>query len=78
MTCFDQHDPNTNSGLNNLKASLGEFKLENHKQDVPEIRDEMLATFNKIIVTGGQDDDFILNIFNALSTSDNEIFLDFF
>ena len=50
MTCFDQHNPNTNSGLNNLKASLGEFKLENHKQDVLEMLDDMLVMLNTIFM----------------------------
>ena len=74
---FDKCDPTTKSGINNLKARLSDFKLADHKQDVPEMLDEMLVTFNKIVMAGGQDDDFMLKVFNALSTSDNEDFLDF-
>ena len=76
-TIFDKCDPTTKSGLNNLKARLSEFKLADHHQDVPEMLDEMLVTFNNIVIAGGQDEDFILKIFNALSTSKNEDFLDF-
>ena len=66
---FDKCDPTTKSGINNLKARLSDFKLADHKQDVPEMLDEMLVTFNKIVMAGGQDDAFMLKVFNALSTS---------
>ena len=49
---FDKCDPTIKSGINNLKARLSEFKLADHKQDVPEMLDEMLVTFNKIVITG--------------------------
>ena len=39
--------------------------------------DDVLVTFNKIILAGGQDDDFALKTFYALSTLDDASFLDF-
>ena len=74
---IDRYDPTTKSGVNSLKSNLSEFNLADHKQDVSEILDEMLVTFNKTILEGGQDDIFTLKTFNALSASDNADFLDF-
>ena len=74
---FDKFDPIAISGLNNIKARLSEFKLVHHNQDVPEILEELLVTFNKIVMTGGQDEDSMLKICNLLYTSNDEDYLDF-
>ena len=74
---FDKCDSTTKSGLNNKKASFSEFKLVYHNQDVPETLDKILVAFNKIVMVGGQDEDFMLKIFNASSASNNEDVLDF-
>ena len=65
---FDKCDLTTKSGVNDLKSNLSEFNLADHKQDMPKILNGMLVIFNKIILAGGQDDDFMLKIFNILST----------
>ena len=62
---LDEFDPTIKSGVNNLKSNISEFNLTCLKQYVPEILDKMLVTFNKIILEGGQDDTFMLKIFNA-------------
>ena len=74
---FDECDLTRKSGVISLKSNLSEFNLEDHKKDVPEILDKSLVTFIKIILVGGQDDDFILKTFNALSASNNADLLDF-
>lgn len=66
---FDKCDPTTKSGINNLKARISDFKLADHKQDVPEMLDEMLVTFYKIVMAGGQDDDFMLHLRQTMKIS---------
>lgn len=44
---FDKCDPTTKSGVNTQKSNLSEFKVVDHKQNVPEILEEMLVTFKK-------------------------------
>ena len=39
--------------------------------------DKILVTLNKIVIAGGHDEYFMLNIFNALSESDKYDFLYF-
>ena len=74
---FDKCDPTTKSGLNNLKESLSEFKLADYKQDMPEMLDKMMVTFNKTVMAGGQDNEFMLKLFDVLSVQSNKDFLDF-
>ena len=51
--------------------------LEDFKQDVPDMLDAMQVMHNRIIHGGGQDEDFMLKVFNALETSNDEDFVDF-
>ena len=39
--------------------------------------DAMQMCYNQILQNGGQDDDLMLKVFNALETSDDEDFLNF-
>ena len=74
---WDKCDPTTKSGVNALKSELLNFTLDDFKQDVPDMLDDMQIKYNRIIQTGGQDDDFMLKVFNAMETSEDEDFLDF-
>ena len=74
---FDTANPSTTVGVSNLKSKLMQVNLSDYNQNVKNMLDEMELTYNEIIRKGGTHDNFILNLFNAIETSDNENFLKF-
>ena len=74
---FNKCDPSTKSGINSLKSELSNFSLERYKQNELDILYAIQIYYNQILQNGGQDDNFILKVFNTLEMSDNENFLNF-
>ena len=74
---FSKCDPSTKSGFNSLKSELSSFVLVNHEGNMPDMLDVIQNCYAKIIHCRVQDDDFTLKVFDALGTSDNEVFLCF-
>ena len=54
---------------------LANFALEDHDQNVIDVLDSMQLFHDQTIHSGGQDDDLILKVLNALETSRNKDFL---
>ena len=69
--------PSLRTGVSDLKTKLRNSKLSTFNHDVVKMTDKMKTTYNDILKHGQNHDDYILDLFSALLTSNNETFHDF-
>ena len=72
---FDVADRTTTTGVANLKSKLAQAIMGQCNQRVKEILDYAELTCNEIFRKDGTHDDFMLNLFSSMETSDATTFL---
>ena len=70
-------NPSVRVGISTLKTNLASATLPKFRHDVAELLDYMKLQFNQIIQDGGSHNDYTLNLYTALLTSNNDEFLKF-
>ena len=70
-------NPSVRVGISTLKTNLASATLPKFKHNVAELLDYMKMQFNQIITDGGMHNDYTLNLFTALLTSNNDEILKF-
>jgi hypothetical protein len=66
--------PSTRVGLTDLKDKIRSAKLTNFSDNVADMLDHMNETYLEILKSSGSHEDFLMDIFNALLTSKNDVF----
>jgi hypothetical protein len=69
--------PSTRVGLTDLKDKIRSAKLANFSENVADMLDHMNDIYLEILKSSGSHEDFLMDIFNALLTSKNEVFKSF-
>jgi hypothetical protein len=66
--------PSIRAGVADLKEKLRHSKLATFGYDVTKLTDKMESTYKEIIKQGQSHEDYLLDLFRALSTGNNEVF----
>ena len=69
-------NPSTRVGVSDLKEKLRRVKLSNHSDDVHEMLEYMQDNYSKILQAGGSHEDYLMDLYNALLTTKNDVFRD--
>ena len=70
----DTVKPSLRAGVADLKEKLRQSKLATYSYDVSEMLNKMESTFREIQKQGQTHEDYILDLFRALATGNNDIF----
>ena len=66
--------PSTRVGIFALKDKIRATRSVNYNHNIGDMLDHMNATYLEIVRIGGKHEDMIMNLFNSLMSSKNEIF----
>lgn len=67
---YDLANPTTRAGYIEIKKNLGKYNLKDFDFNVNDMLAAMQDDYEEIILLGGKHDDYLLDIFSALSTVD--------